>query len=103
MLDKKTHIHTIERSPINPRVYRCIHPECTYFARADFLIGKRALCHKCGSEYNVSRTQLFRDKLKRPTCMRCSNSKEAQEFRNVTNKIENILEEVFPNEGEIKL
>lgn len=98
MLDKKTHLHTIERSISNKKVYRCIHPECTYFARVDFIIGKKMVC-KCGNEYFVERDQLIKNNLKTPKCLACTGSKKATKIKDIASNIEDILAEVHLNES----
>ncbi len=95
MLDKKTHVHTLILNSKNKDVYRCAHPECTYFARADFIVGNKILCSKCHEPTIATKMQLITYKVRNPTCLKCSKSKKGKQVK----IIENALEDIFANEN----
>jgi len=89
------HIHTYERSRANPKVYRCIDPDCTHYHSAEFLVGKRALCNKCQEAFVLERAQLVgKNSVKRPLCLNCSNSARAKAHREMLGVAEALLAEI---------
>jgi len=97
MLNKKDHLHTLERSRMNPKVYRCMHPECTYFQRAEFVVGKKAMC-VCGRAFIIPRIMALKDKRKTLVCEFCTKSKKSKQLNATTEKIQDILAEILPIE-----
>ena len=87
------HLHRYVRSRTRKDIYRCVHPDCTHYNRADLIVGKRAECSKCGEEMLIEELQALRYKTKYLTCLNCSKSKKAQEFKKIKNLISNILTE----------
>lgn len=71
------HVHTYVRykdrsgTKLAQYVFRCDHPECTNFAPAELVIGKKASCSVCGQEYILDSESARRV---RPRCMDCSNT-----------------------------
>ena len=66
-IDEK-HYHTLERLVGKSKrrdIYRCIHPDCTYYGPAAFLEGKYAICRLCGTRFVLTRRSL---QLKSPHC-----------------------------------
>ena len=62
------HYHTLERLVGKSKrrdIYRCIHPDCTYYGPASFLEGKYAICKLCGTRYVLTKRALT---LKLPHC-----------------------------------
>lgn len=98
MLDKKTHLHTYERSETKRDIYRCIHPDCTHYQRAPLIIGKRVLC-KCGNEFFADRNQLIVNNIRNLTCLQCSKSSKSKKIRETATKIEDILHELHLEES----
>lgn len=84
------HLHTLERSSTNLKVYRCIHPDCTFFQRVEFIVGKRALC-KCGIEYIVDRQQAIKQKNKSLVCANCSKSKKNKKLKETSDFLKDIF------------
>lgn len=76
---KESHrLHIYERvgkgngkGAIDGVLYRCIDPHCTHNRKAEYILGKAALCPKCGVEFILSRMQL---KNRLPVCAGCSKS-----------------------------
>ncbi|SRR6266498_2737814 len=90
------HLHEYQRSVSSIEIYRCMHPDCNHYTRREFIVGKRALCHKCKQPFIMTQKQLKAGQKVRgilhPTCIFCSKSKKAKTLTN----IEEILEkEVF--------
>ena len=92
MLDKKTHVHTLMLNPKNKTVYRCAHPECHWFARADFIVGNQILCSKCHEPTIATKIQLVTYKVRHPTCLKCSKSKKGKALSDLASFLENAFE-----------
>lgn len=87
-LEKFFHpIHEYERSKTNKNIYRCLHPDCNHHRHKEFLLGKRATCHKCKSPFILSKTQLAN---KWPVCGGCTRSPKAKEFNAAKELAESI-------------
>lgn len=85
------HLHRYVRSRTRKDIYRCVHPDCTHYNRAELIIGKRAECSKCGAEMIIEESQAIKYKTKYLTCLNCSKSKKAQEYKITRDKIRDIL------------
>jgi hypothetical protein len=70
------HLHIYEKIKDKPGYFRCLHPDCTHFAKRSLIIGKRASC-VCGEPFVLDYDQL---KLRRPHCPRCTRGKKQQQI-----------------------
>jgi hypothetical protein len=78
---KDEHIHMLERSKTNKKIYRCIdprNPSCTYYQDRQYLEGKQAACNKCGQTFILTWRQLRNFK---PVCPLCTKSPKSVELR----------------------
>lgn len=94
------HIHTYQRTRIKKndwrkQIYRCIHPDCFTYNRAELLTGKRAACTKCGQTMILNYEQL-RHRIVNPVCFGCSKSKKKPE----TPVFESLLDDLFSEKTE---
>ena len=88
---KSKHLHEYMRSSSNKDIYRCVDPDCTHYQQKEFLVGKRARCHKCKNDMILTKDQLMN---KIPSCMNCSKSRVAKRVKDVRG----FLEEILPKE-----
>ncbi len=90
------HLHEYERSVSNIEIYRCLHPDCSHYAKREFLVGKRAICHKCKNPFLLMQKQLKAGQKVRgilhPTCSFCSKNKKTAKLTELTEILE---KEVF--------
>lgn len=92
--DTNKHLHIYERSATkNPdwakQIYLCVDPDCRHYCQAQFILGKRARCHKCQEPFVIEREKITKFAV---TGLCCSKSKKAQAFK----KAQEILVEVMP-------
>jgi len=62
------HYHTLERLKSKSKrkdIYRCIHPDCTFYGPAHLLEGKHAICKLCYTRFILDKKALS---LKVPHC-----------------------------------
>jgi hypothetical protein len=62
------HYHTLERLKSKSKrkdIYRCIHPDCTFYGPAHLLEGKHAICKLCYTRFVLDKKALS---LKIPHC-----------------------------------
>jgi hypothetical protein len=85
------HIHTFARSRKNKDIYKCIHPDCTHYTDREYLVGKRALCGKCASEFILDRVQL---KNALPVCLNCTKSARGKKFTETKTLLTDIFSKV---------
>lgn len=52
-------------------VYRCMISGCSHYLHPEFLIGRKAQCWKCESEFTINKKHLSRVKL---TCGECQRN-----------------------------
>lgn len=66
-MTKTKHVHRYKRFvwPNGSRAYRCILPGCTHFIAEHLILGREALCPRCGSIFVVNEKQ---SKLAKPHC-----------------------------------
>ena len=89
------HVHEYERSQSNKKIYRCISPDCAHYQQREFLVGKRAVCHKCKRFFILTWRKL---RAKRPICDYCVASPQAAEFRAVRIAAETLFKEQLSEE-----
>jgi len=89
---KPKHLHEYMRSSGSKNIYRCMDPDCTHYQQKEFLVGKRAICHKCKNDMILTKDQL---KNRIPSCMNCSKSRAAKRVKDVRN----FLAEILPQEA----
>lgn len=64
----ENHVHTFERMKVKTGrkdMYRCLHPNCTFYAPISMIIGKFALCKLCFNKFVLTKDSL---RLKVPHC-----------------------------------
>ena len=89
------------KNPETPKEawYKCADAHCTHTAPRSFILDKASICPKCFSkELILDREALKR---KRPLCIDCRNTKEAQQYRKAKVILEELLTE--PTETEVEL
>jgi len=62
------HYHTFERMKSasgRKDMYRCMHPDCSFYAPVSMIMGKFANCHLCHTRFVLTANSL---RLKRPHC-----------------------------------
>lgn len=93
-------LHRYQRSKANKNVYRCLHPDCSHYARKPLLEGKRAECGKCGEDFILTNKQLNNFN---PVCDFCSKAKKSKVLKLGVNIMEQILNKEKEEEKEIGL
>lgn len=70
------HVHSYVRmrGENENNIYKCNDPHCNYFAPANIIEGKAALCMTCRKEFVISREQL-RKKRRELKCANCKSRK----------------------------
>ena len=100
-LKQQTHLHEYERSKANLNIYRCIHPDCTHYQKREYLVGKRAQCHKCKDSFILMQEQLKSGRkirgIKFPVCIKCSKSPKAKDLIKLEDILVKELNELFPS------
>lgn len=91
------HIHTYARLQVGnkkdklmdgERVYKCLDPDCTHYARESMVKGKRSLCTACRGPFVIDTYTLRKhSQLK---CMLCRNTKESKAIK----ETQSILDEI---------
>ncbi len=64
------HIHTLERVSHKTRkdLFKCKHPECSFYNNVAYLLGKKVRCPFCGEDYIFNHDAARR---KLPRCENC--------------------------------
>lgn len=69
------HTHRYERVDIGVSkeyfVYRCTLPDCSHYLSESLVIGRKAICWRCGEEFVLTKNLLF----KKPHCEDCIERK----------------------------
>lgn len=71
----KDHIHMYHAVGNERKQFMCIDSDCSHTQTRDLLIGKRAQCGACGSEYKLDHYALTR---KVPKCFICRKEKRTK-------------------------
>lgn len=53
--------------------YKCADPTCRHYMKDDLVLGKKSICNRCGSEFNLPLAK--RNLTNRPHCKSCTRSK----------------------------
>lgn len=91
-LKKPPHLHVYERIKTvnkdkNKQIYKCVHPDCTHYTQAQFIVGRRILCHKCKAPMIFETRPI----VKKLVCVSCSKSPKAK----VHSELKETLEDMF--------
>jgi hypothetical protein len=79
--------------------YKCADAHCTHTAPRSLILDKASICPKCfNRELILDRDALKR---KRPLCIECRNTREAQMHRKAKSLLEDLL--TIPSETDIQL
>jgi len=81
---KAEHVHSYRRIRGRPNFFMCTDPKCTHTNSKDLLLGKQALCTKCGEVF-ILQTQDLRYHI--PVCIYCHDSPQAKKRRFLKDKI----------------
>ncbi len=106
-MSKKNHTHKLRRLTYKTgnSVYFCTLPDCYFKIATKLSLGKKSICHRCGSEFVMNDYSI---RLAKPHCDKCHKSKHTDESVNESLDINispatNVtLQEVLANK-EIKL
>lgn len=99
MPKKLDHLHTFVRDHAKkpgPKIFKCIDPDCWFFARGERIVGKRARCKSCGGEFILTRFDLQR---KYPHCDNCMTGKKQKQEQAETSLLEKALEKMMKGEA----
>ena len=93
----KQHVHKYRRVDIGRDlpywVMQCSEAGCTYYIAmktkktAPHLVGKIAICNKCGDRFILDRRSL---KLAKPICINCVQSPREEELKKVSKFFDNM-------------
>lgn len=50
--------------------YKCVHPTCTHYMKAELILGKKSICNRCGEEFNLPTA--MRMMVNIPHCKACT-------------------------------
>lgn len=96
---RKDHEHVLmlkygqkHNTTFQERIYKCIDPDCYFYMKAGDLIGKRAMCPTCITDYVLDRSKLMK---KKPHCNKCTKSVKAKEDQRILKDITKGLEDVL--------
>lgn len=94
------HLHLLHRwkNQFGEMQYRCIHPDCTFFAARSFLLGKRVCCALCGKGELI--LNVYDLRLAIPRCKECSETKEAKAKKRLAMLMGEVFEQVSQEETE---
>lgn len=94
--DGTPHVHEYVRAlkpttgKVDPKKFKCAHPDCTHFAYKYDLVGKRSICAVCHkAEIVLNYANL---KLSNPRCFDCSDTKKARQMRQKKRMLEALFE-----------
>lgn len=81
------HIHQYKRDR-NGKVWRCVHPLCSWQGFKEHVVGKAAICNGC-KETIVSLTS---EQIKRsePKCINCMDTKVSREYKETKEKLKEL-------------
>lgn len=91
---KRTFLGNKSNKKSKTPIWRCMLPNCQHYLLTETVIGKDALCWRCGDIFNIKKFHLERVK---PLCSKCRGiiDKTAitpQEQADITSGIEAVLE-----------
>jgi hypothetical protein len=96
---RKAHVHTFRLQaglraaiPLRDKIYHCTDPDCWFYSKAINLIGKRAVCPLCKTEFIMTAKVL---RLRLPHCDMCTEGKKAEEVRAEVKSLEQFLKDEF--------
>jgi hypothetical protein len=74
MAVKSSHVHKLKRLRYKSgnEIFFCTLPDCTYKTNIALALGKRSICHRCGSEFLMDEYSL---RLAKPHCPQCHKPK----------------------------
>lgn len=67
--------------------YKCAHPNCTHYLRAELILGKKSICNRCGKEFLLPLA--IRALTNLPHCKQCTRVKEV-----VPEPVNDIMDEL---------
>jgi len=93
------HIHTFILKPghkptdsMRTKQFKCRDPHCWFYAAADMILGKAAMCSLCGQEFVLTRYAL---NLRIPHCENCTKGvvmkQEKAKLRSIEDKLADFL------------
>jgi len=81
------HTHRYERVNIGVEkdyyVYRCTLPDCAHYVPETLVVGKKAICWRCGEEFVLRKDLLF----KKPHCENCIERKTDEATKEKLDKL----------------
>ena len=103
--ETKQHLHslklkpgqTVRNTPFTKKVFVCMDPDCSYYASAALLVGKRMKCPTCVKDYVVTKQALAG--LKIPHCEECTKSEKTQVKVQAAKAMENNVVDFLANLG----
>jgi hypothetical protein len=96
---KAAHLHTFElkkgckpNQGLEKKIFRCVSPDCWFYVRASFLLGKRATCPRCLLPFILTSESL---KLRKPHCESCTNSPKVDEKKTQLQQIQSEVSKLL--------
>lgn len=97
------HVHIYVRAGARKKnkTFMCSDPHCTHKEKKEYLVGKASRCPNCLAEFVLTNEDLKR---RRPLCLACRNTKEAQIFKEKRSTLSEILGDLLEgnNDAESK-